>query len=95
MNKSIVLNFWLQNFEGSLLECNKVLGVDENNVKAFFRRGQAYLGQQDYDQALKSFVQAQQLAPNDKGVLKEIAKVKQAQQKQKEKEKAMYSKMFK
>lgn len=84
-----------QNYPESLCECNKVLEIDENNVKGLFRRGQAYSGQQDFSNALKDFAKVQTLAPGDKGVLRELAKLKQEQQKQAEKEKAMYAKMFK
>lgn len=64
-------------------------------MKAIFRRGQAYSGRNDFSEALTDFAKVQALAPGDKGVLKEIAKLKQEQQKQTEKDRAMYAKMFK
>lgn len=81
-------------WDESLKECDKVLEIQEGNVKALFRRGQCYLGKRDYDLALADFNQAKTLAPSDKGILNEIAKVKKAKLKYAQKEKKMFSKMF-
>jgi len=81
-------------YDEALYECNKVLEIDECNVKGHFRRGQAYLGKQDFDLALKDFAKVQQLEPDDKGVVKEIAKVKLALRIQNKKDKEMFAKMF-
>lgn len=84
-----------QKWDDALSECEKVLEIDEHNVKALFRRGQARSGMQDFDQALKDFARVKEIEPNDKGAIAEIAKVKKAQLQYKEKEKSLYSKMFK
>ena len=81
-------------WDESLKECDKVLEIQEGNVKALFRRGQCYLGKRDYDLALADFNQAKTLAPSDKGILNEIAKVKKAKLEYAQKEKKMFSKMF-
>ena len=81
-------------WDEALKECTKVLEIQENNVKALFRRGQCYLGKRDYDLALEDFNTAKNLEPNDKGILGEIAKVKKAKLEYAQKEKKMFSKMF-
>ncbi len=75
-------------------ECDKVLEIQEENVKALFRRGQCHLGKKDYDLALGDFNKARQLEPTDKGIVNEIAKTKKAKMEYAQKEKKMYSKMF-
>jgi len=75
-------------------ECDKVLEIQETNIKALYRRGQCHLGRRDYDLALEDFNQAKTLDPNDKGILNEIAKVKKAKADYAQKEKKMYGKMF-
>jgi len=39
----------------SKLACNYVLEMDENNIKALYRRGQAYFDMGDIDNALIDF----------------------------------------
>ena len=75
-------------------ECDKVLEIQEENIKALYRRGQCHMGRRDYDLALEDFNQAKTLDPNDKGILNEIAKVKKAKLDYAQKEKKMYGKMF-
>jgi len=77
------------------VECDKVLEIQEENIKALFRRGQCHLGKKDYDLAMADLKRAQELEPKDKGILQEIAKVKKAKTDYAQKEKQMYSKLFK
>lgn len=83
-----------QKWDEAQKECDKVIEVDEENVKALFRRGQCHLGKRDYDWALIDLNKARQLEPNDKGILNEIAKTKKAKMEYAKKERAMYSKLF-
>jgi peptidyl-prolyl isomerase D len=76
-------------------QCDKVIEIQEDNPKALFRRGQCHLGKRDFDLALKDLVRANELVPEDKGVLNEIARVKKAKLVYAQKEKEMYGKMFK
>lgn len=81
-------------WDDAKIECDKVLEIQEENVKALFRRGQCHLGKKDYDLAMVDLLQAQELEPKDKGILQEIAKTKKAKLMYEQKEKQMYSKMF-
>ena len=76
-------------------ECENVLEIQETNSKAIFRRGQALLGMNDFDAALKDLQKVRELQPEDKGVLNEIARAKKAKLEMVKKEKQLYSKMFK
>lgn len=83
-----------QKWEDAFKECDKVLEIEENNVKALFRRGQAYNGMQEYSKALEDLNKAQSLQPNDKTIANQIVKIKHAKNAYVQKEKKMYSKMF-
>ncbi|KAK7097207.1 peptidyl-prolyl cis-trans isomerase D-like [Littorina saxatilis] len=87
-------NIKLGSFEDALENCNEVMSADENNSKAQFRRGQAYTGLKDWDNALMAFQQAHASSPDDKGIMREIQKVKKTLEDEKKKEKQMYSRMF-
>ena len=69
--------------------------IQETNSKAIFRRGQAYLGMNEFDTALVDFRKVLEMEPKDKGVLNEIARAKKAKLDMVQKEKQIYSKMFK
>ena len=84
-----------KNWEEAKTECENVLEVQETNSKAIFRRGQALLGMNDYDAALKDLQKVRELQPEDKGVLNEIARAKKMKLDMVQKEKKLYSKMFK
>jgi len=81
-------------WDDALIECDKVLEIQEENAKALFRRGQCHLGKTDYDLAMVDLSRALELEPKDKGILQEIAKTKKAKLMYEQKEKQMYSKMF-
>ncbi|CAB3996223.1 Peptidyl-prolyl cis-trans isomerase D [Paramuricea clavata] len=85
----------LKNYEEAVINCSEVLDhYEKSNVKALFRRGQAYSSLRDFDKALDDLHCAAKLAPTDKGIRNEITRVKNQIRGQKEKEKQMYSKMF-
>ncbi|KAL4702810.1 hypothetical protein ACJJTC_003968 [Scirpophaga incertulas] len=72
----------------------KALQVDQNNVKALFRRGQALLGLGDALPAINDFQRILQAEPNNKAAANQIIVCKATIQKQKEKEKQLYANMF-
>ncbi|XP_059649123.1 peptidyl-prolyl cis-trans isomerase FKBP42-like [Cornus florida] len=84
----------LERYEEAIGQCSIVLAEDENNVKAFFRRGKsrAELGQTDA--AREDFVKACKYAHEDKAVARELrllaAHDKALYQKQKELYKGMF-----
>ena len=84
-----------KNWDEAKKECENVIEVQESNSKALFRRGQALLGMNDFDGALKDLQKVRELQPDDKGVLNEIARAKKAKLDMVQKEKKLYSKMFK
>jgi len=55
----------------------KVLEIDQNNVKALFRRGKAYSTVGDLDRAAEDLQKVEKLDPNDKAVKQELALLKQ------------------
>ncbi|XP_046853166.1 peptidyl-prolyl cis-trans isomerase D-like [Xenia sp. Carnegie-2017] len=85
----------LKNNEEAVNSCSEVIeNFDESNVKALFRRGQAYTSLRNFDKAMADLQNAAKLAPADKGIRNALVKVKSQIKDQKEREKQMYSKMF-
>ncbi len=50
--------------------------LDPQNIKALFRRGKAYVGTRQWEEASKDFRKALELDPNNKDVQKELSKIK-------------------
>jgi len=84
----------LNQYNTAITDCNKALGLDDKNPKAYFRRGQAYSLSNDIDSARKDLEKAKELEPTDKGILRELDSVLKKIRARKEKEKAAYAKMF-
>lgn len=74
--------------------CNTAFEFDANNEKGFFRRGQAYFGQTDFDVAKKDFEKVLELAPENKAAKNQITICNQKIKMQNEKEKRLYKNMF-
>ncbi|KAI8542205.1 hypothetical protein RHMOL_Rhmol08G0119900 [Rhododendron molle] len=66
----------LGDLEGALLDTDFALRDADDNVKALFRQGQAYMALNDVDAAVESFKKALELEPNDGGIKKELAAAK-------------------
>nr|XP_011444704.2 peptidyl-prolyl cis-trans isomerase D isoform X1 [Crassostrea gigas] len=84
----------LEEYAQAIEQCKEVLAANNRNVKALFRKGQAECGLKNFDQALESLSEASKLEPSDKGIQRELAKVKKVLEEYKTKEKKMYAKMF-
>ncbi|XP_064610177.1 peptidyl-prolyl cis-trans isomerase D-like isoform X1 [Liolophura sinensis] len=84
----------LGNFPSCLERCEEALDIDPNNAKAHFRKGQALHALQDWDKALQALNKAKTLEPDDKGIVKEIEKVKKTITEYNNKQKKLYAKMF-
>ncbi|XP_043714332.1 peptidyl-prolyl cis-trans isomerase CYP40-like [Telopea speciosissima] len=84
----------LGDLKGALLDTDFAMRDGENNVKALFRQGQAYMALNDVDGAVESFKKALDLEPNDGGIKKELAAAKKKIADRRDLERKAYSKMF-
>ncbi|XP_023177091.1 FK506-binding protein 59 [Drosophila hydei] len=75
-------------------ECNAVLELDVNNVKALYRRGQCNLVINELKDALEDFQRVIQLEPGNKAAANHIVICKQKIKQNKDKEKKLYANMF-
>ncbi|PSN37663.1 hypothetical protein C0J52_05626 [Blattella germanica] len=81
-------------YRDALDSCDKVLSIDNKNVKAMFRRGQALRGLNDYEGALKELKRALSVEKNDKTIKTEIDSLKKEMDKYLKLEKVVCQKMF-
>ena len=72
----------------------QALALDPQNVKAFFRRGQAYLMKQDVDRAGEDLNRAAKMAPGDKSIQQELRKQKQMEATQTAKQRKAFAGIF-
>jgi len=73
---------------------SNVLELDDNNVKALFRRGAAYSASGQFPNAKKDLKGAYEIEPKNKAVHQEMQLLKKRIQKSKQQEKKIYGKMF-
>ncbi|XP_020212831.1 peptidyl-prolyl cis-trans isomerase CYP40 isoform X2 [Cajanus cajan] len=84
----------LGDLKGALLDTEFAMREGDNNAKALFRQGQAYIALHDIDAAVESFKKALTLEPNDAGIKKELAAARKKIADRRDQEKKAYSKMF-
>ncbi|XP_067042063.1 peptidyl-prolyl cis-trans isomerase D-like [Acropora muricata] len=84
----------LGDHSGAVEDCNEVLNMDTSNVKALYRRGQANTNMKDFEQALTDLQAAAKLAPSDKSIRSEIARLKKLMEEKRNKDRQIYSKLF-
>ncbi|KAL5714253.1 peptidylprolyl isomerase [Ranunculus cassubicifolius] len=84
----------LGDITGALMDTDFAMREGEDNVKALFRQGQAYMALNDIDAAVQSFKKASDLEPKDSGIKKELAAAKKRIADRTGREKAAFSKMF-
>lgn len=84
----------LGDLKGALLDTDFAMRDEENNVKALYRQGQAYMALNDIDAAAESFKKALELEPNDGGIKRELAAAKKKIADRREQERKAYSRMF-
>lgn len=93
LNSAIV--FLKQNEHLKCIEsCDKALDMDDKNIKAIFRRGQAQLAINEYDLARQDFLKVLELDKDNKAAATQLATAKAKQRAQLEKEKKMFKSMF-
>lgn len=84
----------LQEYEDVIFSCNAAIKLDENNVKAFYRRGVANIELKNYEKALDDLKMALKLSPNNMTIVKEFERGKKYLLNYREKEKGHYAKLF-
>lgn len=72
----------------------QVLVEDENNVKAFFRRGKARAELGQTDAAREDFLKARKYAPEDKAIAKELRLLAEDDKAVYQKQKELYKGLF-
>jgi len=78
----------LNNSRKAIDTCKYVLGMDKNNVKAFYRMGQAFMQLGEFDEAIQKFETILASDPENAGATTQIARCKQSIKLQKKKERA-------
>ncbi|KAJ6682031.1 PEPTIDYL-PROLYL CIS-TRANS ISOMERASE CYP40 [Salix koriyanagi] len=84
----------LGDIKGALLDTDFAMRDGEDNAKAFFRQGQAYMALNDIDASVASFKKALDLEPNDGGIKKELASARKKIANRHDQEKKAYARMF-
>ncbi|XP_076897701.1 peptidyl-prolyl cis-trans isomerase CYP40-like [Bidens hawaiensis] len=79
---------------GALIDIEFATRDGENNAKAWFRQGQAYMALNEVDKAIQSFKKAKELEPNDAGIRRELNAAKEIVANRLKKEKAAYANYF-
>lgn len=84
----------LKRYEEAIGQCSLVLGEDENNVKALFRRGKARAELGQTDAALEDFLKARKFAPEDKSIARELRLLTEHEKAVYKKQKEIYKGIF-
>ncbi|KAF2293577.1 hypothetical protein GH714_002965 [Hevea brasiliensis] len=84
----------LKRYEEAIGQCSIVLGEDENNVKALFRRGKARAELGQTDAAREDFQKARKYAPEDKAIARELRLIAQHEKAVYQKQKEIYKGIF-
>ena len=84
----------LKNNHKVINNCTDALKLDNDNVKALFRRATAYYNEKKIKEAKSDLKRAVKLNPEDKAIKKLTAKIDLVIKKQKAKEKKMAKRMF-
>jgi len=82
-------------FEAAKEQATMAVELDKKSAKAFFRRGKAFVGLKDYDEAQKDFEKCLELDPSNVQAKQELKGINQVKKQQKEKEKEFFQNMFK
>lgn len=85
----------LQHYSEAISASSEALKIDQYNVKALFRRGQARAALKLYELALEDLKEAHRKSPDNKQILDEFERVKKLLLDYREIEKSAFSKLFK
>ncbi|CAI5970861.1 unnamed protein product [Closterium sp. NIES-64] len=84
----------LKDFPAAVKLTSKVLELEGSNVKALYRRAQAYMGTEDYDLAEWDVKKALDLDPENRDLKLEYRQLKRKIAEQNQKEKKIYGNLF-
>lgn len=84
----------MQMFDAALNSLETVLRCQPGNLKAHFRKAKVYIGKNELHMAMKSLRKAEELAPEDPEIRKEISKILKMMENQKASEKELAKRMF-
>jgi len=84
----------LKDFKEAVKLCSKVLELESLNVKALYRRAQAYIGTEDLDLAEFDIKKAIEIEPQNREVRLEYKILKQKQIEYNKKDAKLYGNMF-
>jgi len=84
-----------KNYAEAIGNCEKVIDIDSINIKAYYRRGQAWLALSEFDKAQADLEKAKSFDPSNKEIDTTLAQLKKKQRDQEAKDKKLYSSMFK
>jgi len=91
---SAACNLKIKEAQSAYEDCVEVLALDNDNVKAMYRKAQASIELKDFDNAKNTLTKANTLDPENKAVVGELNKIKKMIADKKQQEKQMYAKMF-
>jgi len=83
-----------KDYSDAILSCSKALDIDTHNVKALYRRAQAYSRSADWENAKADLLEGIKLAPNNKDLRTELDLLKKATMEYKDKQKKMFAGLF-
>eukprot|EP01121_Diplochlamys_sp_Union-15-3_P021466 TRINITY_DN8708_c0_g1_i1.p1 TRINITY_DN8708_c0_g1~~TRINITY_DN8708_c0_g1_i1.p1 ORF type:complete len:321 (-),score=59.62 TRINITY_DN8708_c0_g1_i1:36-998(-) len=78
----------------AIVDCSKALEIDANNIKALFKRSQAYCSLKEFEEAKRDINLAAKLNPSDKEVQAQLTRVNQLYVSFKKKQQQTMSGMF-
>jgi FK506-binding protein 4/5 len=83
----------LKHWASARMCAEKALDVDETNVKARFRRGQAYCGMGEFDKAKDDIEMCLEREPDNADLAKELARIQHEEAAYQKKQNQVFSKM--
>jgi tetratricopeptide (TPR) repeat protein len=84
----------LRNYERTIKNCNEVLQIDSENIKALFRISIAYRSLQQFDQARIYLNTAINIEPYNAEIIDEAQRLDRAIEQYKKNEQKLYYRMF-
>jgi len=84
----------LQEYLKAKIKSEKVVKYDPNNVKGYFRLGEAFIGLNEFQKAVRAYENALKIEPENSATKLQLSKARILAKKQTEKEKKLYGDIF-